>query len=163
MNPRDTDSHLLVRLAQPQDCIDIARLVRDRVELGLGWTWRPTRVQEAILDADTDVIVATDTAGDLQGVGMMSLGDENGHLQLLAVRAECAGQGIGRRLVEWLEACARVAGMARITLEARESNHEGICFYRHLGYAKVGSVMGYYGGQETAIRLRKVLRSEAMA
>ncbi len=163
MNPRDHDSHLQVRLAQPDDIFDIAGLLRDLAGHGLGWAWRPARIEDAIRDAETDVIVATDPGGALHGVGMMSLGEENGHLQLLAVRADCAGQGIGRRLVEWLEACARAAGMARITLEARESNHDGICFYRHLGYAKVGSVMGYYGGQETAIRLRKVLRSEAMA
>jgi [ribosomal protein S18]-alanine N-acetyltransferase len=160
MNPRNTDSHLQVRLATIRDAPTIAELVRERVELGLGWTWRPAKVRDAILDADTDVIVATEGDSPLQGVGMMSFGDENGHLSLLAVRADCAHRGIGRQLVEWLELCARSAGMARITLEARESNAEGIAFYKHLGYSPVGKVQGYYGGMEAAVRLRKLLRRD---
>lgn len=160
MNPRDTDSNITVRLAHTDDSSDIAELVRDRIERGLGWTWRPSRVEDAILDAETDVIVASDRDGRLQGLGMMSFGDENGHLQLLAVRADCAGRGLGRRLVEWLEACARAGGLARITLEARETNANGISFYRHLGYNPVGRVAGYYGGREGAVRLRKLLRRE---
>jgi [ribosomal protein S18]-alanine N-acetyltransferase len=159
MNPRKTDSHLRVRLADSGDSNRIAELIRDRVELGLGWTWRASRVRDAILDADTDVIVATDSESRLQGAGMMSFGEENGHLQLLAVRADCAGRGIGRHLVEWLESCARAAGMARITLEARESNVGGINFYKHLGYNPIGRVAGYYGGEEAAVRLRKLLRT----
>lgn len=160
MNPRDTDAGISVRLAQADESHSIAELIRDRVERGLGWSWRPTRVQDAILDAETDVIVAADRDGRLRGVGMMSFGDENGHLQLLAVRADCAGRGLGRLMVEWLEACARAAGLARITLEARESNANGIAFYRHLGYNPVGRVAGYYGGREGAVRLRKLLRRD---
>lgn len=161
MNPRDTDSNLKFRLARTADCQAIAELARDRLERGLGWTWRPGRVQDAIIDPDTDVVVADDGYGRLQGVAMMNLGEENGHLTLLAVREACTGRGIGRQLVEWLETCARAAGLARITLEARESHLDCICFYRHLGYQRIGSVLGYYGGRETAVRLRKVLRSSA--
>ena len=58
-------------------------------------------------------------------------------------------------MLEWLERCAEVAGVGRITLEARASNDLARAFYRAHGYAQAQLLPGYYGGRETSVRMVK--------
>jgi len=55
----------------------------------------------------------------------------------------------------WLERCAEVAGIGRISLEARASNEAARAFYRRHGYAQAQLLPGYYGGRETSVRMVK--------
>ncbi len=66
--------------------------------------------------------------------------------------------GIGRRLVEWLEQCARVAGTFVISLEVRLSNADARAFYRKLGYTELARIPRYYAGREAAMRMNRDLR-----
>lgn len=88
----------------------------------------------------------------------MKYRDDEAHLLLLAVTPCHARRGVGRALVEWLESSARVAGMARIHLEARKSNVGAIAFYRHVGFRDSEVVTGYYRGVEASVRMVKELR-----
>ena len=65
---------------------------------------------------------------------------------------------MGRRLLEWLEQPARVAGIARIVLEVRASNDGAHAFYERMGYRKRVRVPGYYQGHEAALRMGRSLR-----
>lgn len=56
------------------------------------------------------------------------------HLQALAVAIECAGQGIGRRLIAACEDLARETGVATLTLNAFSGNGGARSLYRHLGF-----------------------------
>ena len=58
-------------------------------------------------------------------------------------------------MLEWLERSSRVAGVCRITLEARASNDAARAFYLHHGYAQAQLLPGYYGGRETSVRMVK--------
>ena len=49
-----------IRLARPADAGYIARLARDLIETGLGWTWTPSRVERHIRSAESTVITAVD-------------------------------------------------------------------------------------------------------
>ena len=60
---------------------------------------------------------------------------------------------MGRRLVEWLEKPALVAGVAAVFLEVRESNHGAQTFYERLGYRQLARLANYYQGRESAIRM----------
>ena len=51
-----------VRLARSDDAATIARMSRNYIETGLGWSWRSQRVLGAIRDPNTLVIVAGDEA-----------------------------------------------------------------------------------------------------
>jgi GNAT superfamily N-acetyltransferase len=64
-----------------------------------------------------------------------------------------------RTLVDWLEGSARVAGIARISLEARFSNVDARNFYSRLGYSQAELLPGYYGGREASVRMAKELGS----
>jgi ribosomal-protein-alanine N-acetyltransferase len=152
--------HLALRLATADEAPAIARLSRDRIERGLGWTWTTPRVTHSIDDAQTNVLVAIES-GRLLGFGIMKYRDEEAHLLLLAVRASAARRGIGTALVAWLEHAARVAGIGLVRLESRAGNADARGFYRGLGYREVQTVEGYYGGRESCVRLAKDLWLDA--
>lgn len=57
------------------------------------------------------------------------------------VKSELRGHGIGRLLLDRIEAQARSINCARLTLEVREDNHPARALYRRVGFcrAEVGS------------------------
>ena len=146
-----------IRLATRNDAPGIARLSRDRIEHGLGWSWTAPRVLRSIVDAATNV-VAAQLDGAMLGFGIMKYHDDEAHLLLLAVQADAVRRGVGTALVDWLEASARVAGVAQVLLEARVTNLEARAFYAHLGYRELQTLPGYYQGAEACVRLAKDLR-----
>ena len=54
-------------------------------------------------------------------------------LKELFVLAEARGQGVGERLMAWVEGEARAAGVARIDWHVKRDNVRGIAFYERLG------------------------------
>lgn len=145
-----------IQLACVSDAAPIATMSRDYIESGLLWSWVPPRVLRSIRDLDTNVAVVRDH-GALIGFGIMQYGDESAHLALLAVHPGQRNRGLGSRLLAWLEKPARVAGIARIDVEARADNPLAIEFYRRQGYEQCRLVGGYYQGRIDAVRLRKSL------
>lgn len=150
-------ANITLRLAHRGDAHGISILSRDLIEHGLGWSWTARRVMRSIADADTNVLVALDGAGRLQGFGIMKYADDDAHLLLLAVHPAHGRRGIGSALVAWLEAVALVAGVRQVVLEARESNVPARAFYRRLGYREIGVLPGYYQAREASVRLVRSL------
>lgn len=150
-------SDTLIRLARPTDAQRMARLSRDLIETGLGWSWTPKRVLGSLQRQDTCSIVA-EVADPVAGFAIMEFLDEHAHLSLLAIDPLHQRQGIGRSLVEWLETSARTAGIGIVYVEARVGNQAARDFYRMLGYREMFLMPGYYRGREAAIRLGHDLR-----
>lgn len=154
--------HLTLRLAAPADAPAIARLSRDRIETGLGWSWTEARVLHSIGEAATNVVVAQGRGAapgpqPTLGFGIMRYRDDEAHLLLLAVRASACRRGAGTALVHWLEHAARVAGIGQVYLEARVTNAAARAFYAELGYHEIQTLPGYYQGREACVRLAKDL------
>ena len=147
---------LTLCLADRADAPAIARLSRDRIEQGLGWSWTAPRVLRSILDAQTNVVVAREAA-QMLGFGIMKYRDDDAHLLLLAVRSTSCRRGVGAALVAWLERSASVAGIGQVVLEARSSNDAARAFYWRLGYREMQTLPGYYQGHEAGVRLAKDL------
>lgn len=143
-----------IRFATREDALCIAEMSRDHIELGLGWSWTRERILRNLRHRDTNAIVA-ERAAECAGFAIMKYGDEEAHLLLLAIGPDHRRLGVGSALVEWLERSARVAGIVRITLEARASNEAARAFYQHHGYAQSQVLPGYYGGRETSVRMTK--------
>jgi ribosomal-protein-alanine N-acetyltransferase len=138
------------RPANPSDAAVLATMSRDLVELGLGWSWTPSRIIRHIRSADSVVLVARQQ-GLVAGFAIMRFGLEEAHLDLLAVRPKYRRAGVGRRLMEWLEKSALVAGISVIYLEVRENRLDARTFYERLGYCRIRRLPGYYRGMESAI------------
>ncbi len=146
-----------IRLARIEDANAIARMSRDTIETGLGWSWRPQRVLVSIRDPNTLSIVGGDQR--VQGFCITQFGDEIAHLSLLAVDPRFRRRALGRRLVNWTLACARTAGIASVHVEMRTTNLAARAFYRALGFEDAGVVAGYYRGIESALRMVMSLRA----
>jgi ribosomal protein S18 acetylase RimI-like enzyme len=145
-----------IRLAKIGDARAIAEMSRDEIEVGLAWTWTPGRVRRSIVDRSTNVAVAQ-TQRTIVGFGIMHYGDEKAHLSLLAVHRLRREHGVGHDLLDWLEECARAAGLERIELEVRADNPDALAFYGLQGYRRFDTVYGYYQGRIDAHRLAKNL------
>lgn len=149
-----------LRLARSTDARDMARMCRDYVEAGLAPRYTAPRMERLIRDRDTIALVADDGRG-VQGFALMHFGEEKAHLVLLCVRPEQRRAGIGRCLLEWLLASARVAGIASVHLELRADNAQAYLFYKRLGFSETVQIPGYYEGHIAARRMLRLLRGPA--
>jgi ribosomal protein S18 acetylase RimI-like enzyme len=143
-------------LARRVESADIVRLCRRLIEQDLPPSWTDERVGRSIADPESVVLAARDRR-QLVGFAIMAFLDDCAHLNLLAVQPGHQRQGVGRSLLEWLEASARTAGIFRVELELRETNDRARRFYERLGYTVVGRRFGYYAGREHALRMARDL------
>jgi ribosomal-protein-alanine N-acetyltransferase len=149
-------SELSLRLARLADADSIANLSRDLIECGLDWRWTPVRVAASIRAANVNVLVAS-MHEEIAGFAIMRYGDDDAHLDLLAVSPSYRRSGIARQLLEWLEECAVVAGIFNVDLEVRAGNEEAQLFYTRMGYRTLVQLPGYYQGVEAALRMGRDL------
>jgi ribosomal-protein-alanine acetyltransferase len=134
----------------------IANMSRYLIENGLPWSWNEQRVLHCMRNRDCIVLAARDRRR-LAGFAIMEFYDEHAHLSLLAVQPGFQKRGLGRQLLEWLEASARTAGIFTVQLELRAANDAARRFYERLGYREVGRRPAYYAGREDALRMRHEL------
>jgi ribosomal protein S18 acetylase RimI-like enzyme len=92
----------------------------------------------------------------------MRYGEDDAHLDLLAVAPSYRRLGIGRQLVEWLEKCAVVAGIFTVALEVRAGNEGAQIFYKRMGYRTLVHLTGYYQGIEAALRMGRDLSCQPL-
>jgi ribosomal-protein-alanine N-acetyltransferase len=147
-------------LARPEEAGAIAAISRRDIEHGLGWSWQEARVLRAMRDRATNVAVAV-RADAVLGFGIMQYAEEAAHLSLLAVQPLARHQGLGKRLVAWLEEVARTAGLERLRVEARADNFNALAFYEARGFSELARAAGYYNGEIDAVRMEKRLHAPA--
>jgi ribosomal-protein-alanine N-acetyltransferase len=145
-----------LQLARLADANTIANMSRVLIEDGLPWRWTPQRVAASIHAPDVNVLVAR-IDGRMAGFAIMRYGDDDAHLDLLAVAPEFRRAGLARRLLQWLEKCAVVAGTFRIALEVRAENTGAQLFYERMGYRRLAHLPGYYEGVGHAFRMGRDL------
>ncbi len=73
-----------------------------------------------------------------------------GYVHRLAVRRSRAGEGLGRRLLEWADGVVRERGGSQLRLDCLESNVSLVNYYRGLGFRVVRSVVGNVPGESRA-------------
>lgn len=148
--------NLDMRLATLDDAAAIARLSRDLIEPGLGWSWTTPRVLRSVRSADTNVVLALEDQR-LAGFAIMKYLEAEAHLLLLAVQPGAQRRGVGTALTRWVEASALAAGIGQVYLEARATNRGARRFYQRLGYVEMQWLPGYYQGREAAVRMARDL------
>jgi len=147
-------SALDISLARGIDALAIAQMSRQRIEDGLPWRWTPERVARNLARAHTNAIVGR-IDGELAGFALMAYGEQEAHLLLMAVSAPRARQGVGSRLLRWLDATLEVAGITTTVVEARADNGGALAFYARHGFGETQRVRGYYEGQVDGVRMTR--------
>jgi [ribosomal protein S18]-alanine N-acetyltransferase len=130
----------------------VAAMSRHLIEHGLAWSWNEERVERCLRNRDCVVLAARDRRRVI-GFAIMEFYAIHAHLNLLAVQPDHQRQGVGKQLLEWLEASARTAGIFKVHLELRANNDGARAFYEKLGYRQVGRKAAYYDGREDAVRM----------
>ena len=145
-----------IGIARPDEAAAIATMSRRLIEDGLPPSWTEPRILRAMRNRECVVIAARDRRRTV-GFAIMDFYDEHAHLGLLAVQPGHQKQGVGRQLLEWLEASARTAGIFHVLLELRATNDAARAFYEKLGYRECGRRIAYYNGREDALRMSRNL------
>jgi [ribosomal protein S18]-alanine N-acetyltransferase len=146
-----------IRLALSRDAQQIAAMSRDHIEQGLGWKYQKAQIQDAIRDADTNVITAW-RESTLAGFAIMNYQGFESHLVLFAVLPAYRRQGAGTALLQWLIKTAEVAGVQTVTVELRKANTAAHDFYESLGFKQLEPLRNYYRGVEHGERMALDLR-----
>lgn len=138
---------LLVHVSQ------VARMSRDLIEQGLGWSWRSSRIWRNIQRPDTRAIIAIYKQ---RVVGFLIVRHQSdvAHVLLCAVDPSMRRRGVGRRLFAWFEPIWRMMQTRQVVLELRQTNVAALQFYESMGFESYARVRGYYQGREDAIKMR---------
>jgi len=78
----------------------------------------------------------------------------------LAVKKKCQGQGIGSKLMKFIEKYAKKNGFRKVCLYTGQNMKLTRTFYEKLGYKLINEFQGYYGypsGNTTAVLYTKSL------
>ncbi|TVP59248.1 MAG: GNAT family N-acetyltransferase [Halomonadaceae bacterium] len=103
--------------------------------------------------------VCTGSGEELLGYGLLlrRRGTSLTRLYSLAIAGEARGQGIGRQLLEHLEAAAEAQICRFIRLEVRGDNRHAIALYDSAGFSLLGTLKGYYEDGGDALQMEKQL------
>ncbi|HEY3112346.1 MAG TPA: GNAT family N-acetyltransferase [Gemmatimonadaceae bacterium] len=85
------------------------------------------------------------------------LGPRVGELKRMYVAPDARGQGIGRALLDRLEAEARALGLARLVLETGTRQSEALALYRRAGFTPISAYGEYVASSPTSVCLSKTL------
>jgi len=97
-------------------------------------------------------LVAVDDGGTVIAYAGAWMIFEEAHITNIAVREDCRGQGIGKKLTEALIQYAANLGVQYMTLEVRKSNLAARNMYKALGFEKLSVRKRYYpDNQEDAL------------
>jgi putative acetyltransferase len=88
------------------------------------------------------------------------LGPRVGELKRMYVDRDARGQGIGRALLDRLEAEARALGLERLVLETGIRQTEALALYRRAGFIEIPPYGEYSASAATSVCMAKVLERE---
>lgn len=128
-----------LRLATPADHDAIVALVNAAYAKyipRIGRKPRPMDADYADLIARQVVYVLDDNEG-MKGVLVLWRQGDVMMLENIAVAPRAQGQGVGKVLLDWVEAFTRARGLDKVDLYTNEKMVENIAIYTHLGYVEI--------------------------
>ena len=146
-----------LEFATLSDAHAISVLSRDEIEHGLGWYYTPQRVSRIIKHRAKNTVVAR-SGNTLLGFAVMSYGESQANLDLLAVNPNYRRNRVGSKLVLWLEEVATTAGAYNVFVQLRSKNLQARAFYKVLRYSKLEILPRFYRGHEHGLLMAKSLR-----
>jgi len=133
----------LLRDARPEDLEALCRLEQACFE---GDRFSRRQLAHLLKRANAVTRVVADDRGELQGYGTLLFrrNSRTARLYSFCVHPALRGGGVGRRLLDALEAVAVDRGMQRLSLEVRADNRVAMGLYRRMGYLPRRWLDDYY-------------------
>jgi predicted N-acetyltransferase YhbS len=153
---------ITLRLAMREDAADIAPVIRRAFAQYDGKLVPPSGAlheTEATVAARIDTercIVAFDGASPIACIFYKRVGDQL-YFGRLAVLPDRRGEGLAQRLVAEVEAAARTAGLAAVTLGVRIALPGNVAMFAALGYREIGRKAHSGFSEPTSITMEKRL------
>jgi ribosomal protein S18 acetylase RimI-like enzyme len=132
---------MTIRRARPEDRATVEAIVRNAYSVyipRIGKPPGPMLDDYRRLIADRDVNVLEDVAGEIAGLVVLLPKADHLLLDNIAVRPDCQGRGIGRRLIAFAEGEGRRLGFAELRLYTHEKMSENMALYKRLGFVETG-------------------------
>ena len=132
-----------IRPARPEDLDRLVELLKVLFSIEEDFTFNETLQRlglQMMLENGRGCILVAEVDGQVIGMcsGQLTISTAEGGLALLVedvvVHWGWQGQGIGRRLMEGIDAWARQQGASRLQLLADWNNTPALEFYNHLGW-----------------------------
>ncbi|ODV09665.1 MAG: ribosomal-protein-alanine N-acetyltransferase [Rubrivivax sp. SCN 70-15] len=124
---------------------------------GFPWT-RGNFIDSLAAGYLAEVLVAPEAG--IVGYFVAMPGADEMHLLNLSVAPEWQGRGLGRSMLDALEAHCRTRRMATLWLEVRAGNERARALYRRRGFVEVGQRRGYYPAPRASREDAIVMRAE---
>ena len=153
---------ITLRLAMREDAADIVPVIRRAFAQYDGKLVPPSGAlheTEATVAARIDTercIVAFDGASPIACIFYKRVGDQL-YFSRLAVLPDRRGEGLAQRLVAEVEAAARTAGLAAVTLGVRIALPGNVAMFAALGYREIGREAHSGFSEPTSITMEKRL------
>jgi ribosomal protein S18 acetylase RimI-like enzyme len=110
-------------------------VVRLWTECDLVVPWNdPHRDIERKLGVQPEMFLVGSEDGRIIATVMAGYDGHRGWINYLAVHPEHRSAGIGRRMMDEVEALLRMAGCPKINLQVRSTNAKAVEFYRRIGF-----------------------------
>ena len=114
---------------------DEAAVIRLWTECGLTRPWNDPRKDIARkLTVQPELFVVGEIGGELVATAMAGYDGHRGWVNYLAVAQRCRRRGLGRRLMEHIEAQLIAMGCPKLNMQVRTGNAAAVAFYERLGY-----------------------------
>jgi ribosomal protein S18 acetylase RimI-like enzyme len=134
---------IAIRPAEPRDVDGMIALLKSLFGIEADFAFDEARQRAGLgllLQSGNARVLVAETAGRV--VGMCSVqtvvstaeGGLSGWVEDVVVAEDCQGQGVGRRLLERLEAWATENGVTRLQLLADRNNATALGFYERMGW-----------------------------
>jgi putative acetyltransferase len=142
---------------EPPAGAEIAALLAERdAHFDKLYADQPTRVRAFDLERDNVVFFTVRGDDRLLGCGALVLHPDYGELKRFYIRPDSRARGLGRRLVQAIEAEARRIGLQRLMLEVGVRHPEAASLYRSQGFRE-RSCFGEYRTDPLSLFMEKPL------
>ena len=115
------------------------------------------------IDSPTASFLVIEASGHVAGDAIVAFrrGSSLARIYSIAIHADFAGRGLGRRLLLACEQTAQRRGATAIRLEVRSDNPAAIHLYERGGYVRFGTYPDYYEDGMAALRFGKTIPNDA--
>lgn len=137
-----------VRAMRAEEVDDVAAL-STRCFGGSAWT--VAELHAELARSFAEVWVARGADGSIAGYAVAWFVGDDGELLTIGVDVEARGRGLGRALLERVQASTAARDVRSLTLEVRPSNDAAVALYERCGFSVLDVRRAYYADGEDAL------------